>query len=329
MKNTVGEKLKQFRSNFGMSHSQISKMLGNVSHSTFGYWEKSGAPVERLAEVAKLTDAPKKTFEWLTSTKGGKMPVLQLVDEIPAGGGAKTKSPKRSKKKKKPAKRKSSSKGVRRTFTDQDRANILADLARHKLQGDTIATYCKRFGLGTSMTSRWAKFKGLPKPNGAAVPGIVEATATIHEISPPATIAPTDARGRRVFTPQDRANILADLQFRKAEGQEISLGEYCKEIGIVHSVVRRWMTMELPAPNGAAVPGVVEENVNLPAQSAADFTNLPTEPIEHKKPGPKPGTPQHGGHGGYRAQKIPKPKALITSQYQCPHCGHPVFLPEE
>lgn len=229
---TVGTKIRQLREHFDISQKQATALLDKgVSHSAWAYWEGHGCPTERLADIANMTTTPEEAFDWLTN-ENSKMPSLTLTRAIPEGAGYKMGA-----KKKKTKKSKKSKSDDRRTFTPQDRANIIAMI--------------------------------------------------------------------------DHLRLSSGLSIKDAS----------EKLGVWQGAYNKWGTMELPAPNGAAVPGVpnfTQETVEeSPPQSASRHTTLPQEVIPKKKAGMTSA-----------ADKL-TPMPVLVMRYQCPRCGQNLILDEE
>jgi len=226
-------KIRKLREHFDMSQKQATALLHNtlnieVSHSAWAYWEGHGCPTDRLADIANMTTSPEEAFDWLTNDNS-KMPALKLNKPIPEGAGYKMGA------KKKP---------------------------RKKSKSDD----------------------------------------------------------RRTFTPQDRANIIAMIDhLRLSSG--LSIKDASEKLGVWQGAYNKWGGMELPAPNGAAVPGVpnfTQETVEeSPPQSASRHTTLPQEVIPKKKAGMTSA-----------ADKL-TPMPVLVMRYQCPRCGQNLILDEE
>lgn len=122
---------------------------------------------------------------------------------------------------------------------------------------------------------------------------------------------------RRDYTPQDRANILAKVnEMRETHG--LSIKDAMEKIGVWVGAFNKWQGTDLPAPNGAAVPGLFDESPAPAeeAQPASAHTNLPQQRVPKKS-----GVPA-------ASDKL-TPMAVLVMRYQCPRCGQNLSLEQE
>lgn len=155
MTDHTGRKVRQLRESLGVSGATLSELIG-VNSSGWSYWERNGCPPERMQEIAALTKNPEETLDWLAHpTKA--MPNIELKKPIP-GGKTTVKKTKN---------------GSRRTFSNQQRANILWEVERLKEQeGLNFEEAAQRVGVHNSNLRTWMKMPSLPPANFAPTPGV-------------------------------------------------------------------------------------------------------------------------------------------------------------